>query len=69
MLTYHPAWAASVVCVSYGEAFTRASAQIPPRPRRAADIAAGNGLSDTFSMFARASYALVMQMLINISQG
>jgi hypothetical protein len=36
-------------CVSYGEAFTRACAQIPPRPRNA-DIAAGNGLSDTFSM-------------------
>jgi len=32
-----------------GLAFTRACAQIPPRARNA-DIAVGNGLSDTFSM-------------------
>lgn len=43
---HHPAWAASVVCVSCGEAFTRACAQISPRPRDAdMDVPEGLGLT------------------------
>jgi len=51
-------------CVSYGEAFTRACAQIPPRPRNA-DIAAGKRAQRHLQYVARASHALMMQMLIN----